>query len=183
MLARALGRSLGILGVAALATGCVLPPTADAPTPPPVSVLGADPRALRYGNSASEVLGHELIREKVKALFGVDWSAGGGAGRLGMGASEFFTQSPPPRLLRVGETAWVAVPGCARPACGAHRGLLLVRDDGSELLSRLDEGGFSHYYAYGPGASVTPATRALVDGAWRAVQPSVGENPRSSREV
>lgn len=183
MLARALGRSLGILGVAALATGCVLPPPADAPTPPRVTVLGADRGALRYGASASEVLGHELIRDKVKALFGADWSADGRTGRVRLGASEFFTKSEPPRLLRIGETTWVAVSGCARATCGLHRGLLLISEDGGELLSRLDEGGFSHYYAYGPGAAVTPGTRALLDGAWRALEPTLAESARSTRGV
>jgi hypothetical protein len=41
-----------------------------------------------------------------------------------------------------------------------------VRDDGAELLSRLDEGGLAHYYVQGPGTGTMPAARAIFDAAW-----------------
>ena len=51
------------------------------------------------------------------------------------------------------------------------RRLLLVLLDGEELLARLDAGGVAHYYAFRAGANMTPQDRALVDSAWRALEP------------
>jgi len=80
-----------------------------------------------------------------------------------------------PRVLRVGGTDWITVSGCRTGACATHAGVLLVRGDGAALLARLDDGGFSHDYAFGTGLVVTPEVQLHVDAAWRAL----GEPPRS----
>src|ERR1700731_2534210 len=51
------------------------------------------------------------------------------------------------------------------------RGLLMIRGGGEQLMARLDEGGFSHHYAYGPGTVGGPAGAGPVLGsALRALQ-------------
>ena len=54
-------------------------------------------------------------------------------------------------MIRIGAANYIAVTGCARQACSSRRGLLLIREGGEELMARLDDGGFSHHHAYGPG--------------------------------
>ena len=79
------------------------------------------------------------------------------------------TAAGEPRVLRVGGTDWITVGGCRTGACATHAGVLLVRGDGAALLARLDDGGFSHYYAFGTGLVVTPEVQLHVDAAWRAL--------------
>jgi hypothetical protein len=156
--------------------GCVVPSPEGTPVPPAVQVLTNDRRASQYGQSAAEILAAAAVREKARALFGADWSAvGGREGRPSSSAPEFFTRSGAPQVLRVGATDYIAVPGCIVRACAPHRGLLLVRVDGEELLARLDDGGFSLHYGFGPGmAAMTPAHRLVVDAAWRALERAAG---------
>lgn len=160
------------LGIA----GCVVPPPAGTPVPPRVEVFTSDARAIRYGESATAILGSPAVRDKARALFGADWGeAGGRAGGLSAAAPEFFGRSTAPRVLRIGATEYVAVPGCLARACAARRGLLLIRADGEELLARLDDGGFMHHYGFGPGmTAMTPAHRLTVDAGWRALEQSAG---------
>ena len=54
-------------------------------------------------------------------------------------------------MLRVGDVEHIAVTGCTPGACRTQRGLLLIRADGQELRARIDEGGFTHHYAFGAG--------------------------------
>jgi len=163
---------MGVSGM--LATACVVAPSPDAPPPPRADVLQPDARVIRYGERGADVLQNPAVRDKLPILFGPDWTGDGTGRRLTLSAAEFFSRAEPPRLVQTAGATYVAVPGCALRACGAYRSMLLIREDGSEILSRLDEGGFSHYYAYGPGANVNPSTRALMDGAWRALQPGLG---------
>lgn len=158
--------SVGVL-VGLLSAACVVPPRAGAPVPPPAGVLPADARALRYGASAPEVLNNRELADKARALFGADWSPGG---RIAVGAPAFFPASSSLRMVRIGDRDYIAITGCVTGACATHRGLLLIRQDGEQLLARLDEGGFSHYYDYGPGASAAAVPRASIDSAWRAVE-------------
>jgi len=135
--------------------------------PPRVEILRNDPRAGQYGLSASEILNHPEMRDKVQRLFGADW--GPDAGRRA--APAFFTKSFPATVLRIGGADYIAAPGCVPEACLTDRGLLLVRTDGAQLLARLDEGGFTRYYAFGIGVGIemvgTPQDRATVDAVWR----------------
>jgi hypothetical protein len=154
--------------VGLLAAGCVVPPPARTPK---VDVLVADARARANGSSAEEVLSHPAARGAAPALFGADWEpAGPPPAGLSAPAREFFLRSEPPRLVRIDGVDYVAASGCLPRACATHRGLLLARVDREEMLARLDEGGFTHYYFYGTGVTDTPPTRALVDAAWRALR-------------
>jgi len=155
--------------IAFFAAGCVVPPPAGTPEPPKVEIMMGDARALSYGSSVKELIGHPTVGEKARRLFGSDWEPGG---RLASAAKEFFSIPSPSRLLRIGGAEYIATPGCLPGKCQTHRGLLLVRLDGEELLARLDEGGFAHYYAFRAGANMTPQERALVDSAWRALEPA-----------
>ena len=73
-------------------------------------------------------------------------------------------------MLRIGDREYIAITGCVTSACAGHRGLLLIGPDGEQLLARLDEGGFSHYYNYGPGATGAALPRSSIDGAWLAIE-------------
>jgi hypothetical protein len=157
--------------VAAVAIGgaaCVAAGPSDAPVPPIVQVDGADARARQFGSTASEILTNSSLESKVRALFGPDWALEPGS-RLRAPASAFFASGDPPRVMRTSEAEYVAVSGCGPAGCRAQRVLMLVRADGETLLARLDEGGFSHYYAYGAGLNMSPANRALLDRARGAV--------------
>jgi len=163
--------ALGLLAVALVAGGCVVPPSGDV-VPPPVQVIGADARALRYGASAAEILTHPQFRDRVPALYGADWgpAPGGPPTALRSPVPEFFARTESLRLLQVGDRLYVAAMGCPAAGCAGRRGLLLVSEDGVELLSRLDEGGLTHYYVQGPRATATLAARAVLDAAWWAMR-------------
>jgi hypothetical protein len=161
--------TIGLLGVLSVA-GCVLPPPPGELVPPRVEVLTADSRAARYGGSAAQVFEHPAIRDKVRALFGPDWS-GGREGRLSAAVAAFFSTSSAPKPLRVGDREYLAVPGCMATACATRRGLLLIGADGERLLARVDDGGFTLHYGFGPGmTAMTPQDRLLVDAAWGALR-------------
>lgn len=160
--------SLLLAAVALVGAACVTAPPPDAPTPPIVHVDGADGRARQFGATAAEVLTNPALATKIRALFGPDWALEPG-NRLRAPAATFFASGDAPRLIRTGEAEYVAVSGCGPAGCRAQRGVMLVRPDGESLLARLDEGGFSHYYAYGAGLSMSPANRALLDRARGAI--------------
>lgn len=161
--------TIGLFG-ALSAAGCVLPPPPGQLVPPRVEVLAADSRATRYGETAAQVFAHPAIRDKVRALFGPDWS-GGRAGGLSAAAAAFFSTSSPPKPLRVGDREYLAVSGCMTTACPTRRGLLLIGADGERLLARVDDGGFTLHYGFGPGmTAMTPHDRLLVDAAWGALR-------------
>jgi len=161
--------TIGLLGVLS-AAGCVLPPPPGELVPPRVEVLAADSRATRYGESAPQIFENPAIRDKVRALFGPDWSAGR-AGGLSAAAAAFFSTSSAPKPLRVGDREYLAVPGCMTTACAARRGLVLIAADGERLLARVDDGGFTLHYGFGPGmTALTPHDRLLVDAAWGVLQ-------------
>ena len=158
-----------VTAVATMATGCITSPSPDAPTRPIVQVDSVDARARQFGNTTTEIITNPALAPKIHALFGPDWALGPGA-RLRAPASSFFASGDPPRMLRTAEAEYVAVSGCGPAGCGLQRVLLLVRPDTEALLARLDEGGFSHYYAYGAGLTMSPATRALLDRARTVVE-------------
>ena len=88
-----------------------------------------------------------------------DWTpAADGRGKIAKGAAAYFGRTEAPRGVRVGDANYVAVDGCVPATCRSERVLLLIQEGGEGLLARLDEGGFSHYYAYG-GTGGSPARR------------------------
>jgi len=146
--------ALVCLLVAPVVAGCVVPPEPGSSAPPEADVVAADARALAYGRTAGEILENPQLRDKVRALFGADWAAPTpGVGKLSAPAAQYFELGGPVRMVRIGDANYIAVTGCARQACSGRRGLLLIREGGEQLMARLDEGGFSHHYAYGPGAT------------------------------
>lgn len=163
-----------------IAAGCVVPPPAGSPVQPAAEVLAADARALAYGRSASEVLENPQLRDKIRALFGADWNppTPGGAGKLALAAPRYFEIGGPVRMVRVGTANYIAITGCARQACASHRGLLLIREDGEELMGRLDDGGFSHHHAYGAGVVGGPGGSTVVlESAVRALERASDGSP------
>jgi hypothetical protein len=155
---------------ALLAAACVVEPPAGTP-PPLVGILSGDAPAAKYGVTGREVIDHPAVQDKVRALFGPDWRpAAESGGKLGAGAAAFFGISSPPQAVRMSGTNYIAVTGCITGACASHRGLLLIREDGELLLARVDEGGYSHYYAHGVPGERAAAGPTVVDGAWRALQ-------------
>jgi hypothetical protein len=159
--------------IAPIATGCVIPPEPGSATPPRGQVMQADARALAYGRSASEIFANPQLSDKLRALFGADWSppTPGGVGKLTAAAPEFFELGGPVRMVQVGDANYIAVTGCARRACAKQRGLLLIREGGEQLLARLDEGGFLHQYAYGPGMTgAAAAAGSTLEGALTALE-------------
>jgi len=156
--------ALACLLLTPITGGCVLPPEPGSASPPRVEVIPADARALAYGRSAGEVLENAQLRDKVRALFGADWGppTPGGAGKLTLAAPQYFELGGPLRMVQIGAANYIAITGCAPQACAGRRGLLLIREGGEELMARLDDGGFSHHHAYGPGVVGGPGGAAVV---------------------
>jgi hypothetical protein len=172
--------ALACLLLTPVAAGCVVPPPPGSASPPAAEVLPADARALAYGRSAGEVLEHPQLRDKIRALFGADWNAPtpGGVGKLTRAAPQYFELGGPVRMVRVGGPTYIAITGCARQACAGRRGLLLIREGGEELMARLDDGGFSHHHAYGPGVVGGPGGAVVVlESALRALERASGGSP------
>ena len=165
--------------IAPIAAGCVIPPEPGSATPPRSEVMQADARALAYGRSAAEILNNPQLSDKMRALFGADWSPPTpGVGKPMGAAPEYFEVGGPVRMVDVGGVNYIAVTGCAKQACAKQRGLLLVREGGEQLLARLDEGGFLHQYAYGPGmAGSSAAAGATIEGALTALERLSDGNP------
>jgi hypothetical protein len=153
-----------LAAVAALVlTACVVEPPPGVSMPSKAGVATADARALRYGATGPEVMNNPELRDRIRALYGPDW---GPSQKLPAGAEAYFPASSSLRMIRIGADDYIALTGCVQAACAANRGLLLIRQDGNQLLSRLDQGGLSHYYQYGIGATPTNVPRASIDGAW-----------------
>jgi len=152
---------------ALVASACVMAPRSGVSMPRSASVVAADARALRYGSTAPEVFDNPQLRDKLRGLFGADWAPGG---PLAFGAPAYFPASSSIRMVRVGADEYIALTGCVPTACPTHRGLLLIRPDGDQLMARLDEGGYLHYYDHGPGVAASAVPRSSIDGAWMALE-------------
>lgn len=158
---------IGLLLVATTLGACTLP--SSGPTPPTVELLPSEPAGQRFGASATEAFAHPALRDSVRGLFGRAWDSPGTSGRgLSTAVPEFFTRSAV-RSLRIGGETQVAIVGCRRPDCAGHRGLVLAVPDAQRLLARIDDGGFTHYFAFGTGLTPTPEVRAAIDAAWSEV--------------
>ncbi len=161
-----------------MAAGCVVQPPSGSSPPPAGEVLPADARALAYGRSAAEVFNNPELRDKLRALFGADWAppASQGSSNLAGPAPVYFERGGPVRMVHLADADYIAITGCAPQACAARRGLLLIREGGGELLARIDEGGFSHYYVFGVGLSAAAAP-GVVDSGLRALEHVSGGDP------
>ena len=159
----------GILSAMAglVLAACVVEPPPGVSMPSKAGVPTADARALRYGATGPEILANPQLRDKVQALYGPDWNP---TPKVPSGAPAYFPASSSIRLVTIGADDYIAVTGCVQSACGSNKGLLLIRQDGDQLLSRLDQGGLSHYYQYGVGATPNNVPRASIDGAWITIQ-------------
>jgi hypothetical protein len=164
------GARIVALAAALIGTGCVTTPPEGVITAPVATVLPPDGRTAEFGATGADILKNPRLADKLRVLFGGDWT-GGRPGGTAVGAEQFFSRSQPPRLVRIGTVDYLAVAGCRASACARDRGLLLVRADGNELLGRIDEGGFIHYYGYGTQVDMGFAGRERVNAAWRAVAP------------
>jgi hypothetical protein len=81
--------------------------------------------------------------------------------------------------VRIGDANYVAVTGCVPATCRSERVLLLIQEGGQGLLARLDEGGFSHYYAYGGNWGLAGTTAQTVDSGLRALRRAGDPYPRT----
>lgn len=159
-----------MLSLGALTAACTIDPPAGTPAPPMAGVLERGPREAAFGRTGDEVINHPQLRDKIRNLFGPDWAlAAEGRGKIVKGAAAYFGRTEPPRGVRVGDTNYVAVTGCVPAACRSERVLLLIQEGGEGLLARLDEGGFSHYYAYGGNWGLAGSTARIVDSGLRAL--------------
>lgn len=163
-------RSLPLF-VAFVTTACVVPPPPGTPVPPRVEILKDDARAGQYGTRAADILNHPEMREKVRRLFGTDWGPDAKDWRaLSAPAPAFFSRSLVTRVLRIEGSVHIAALGCMPEVCLTHRGLLLIRAGGDQLLARLDEGGVTRYYAWGTEMMGGRQDREIVDAAWREIE-------------
>jgi hypothetical protein len=168
------------LALGTLATACTIDPPAGTPAPPMAGVLERGPREAAFGRTGEEVINNPQLREKIRSLFGTDWTpTADGHGKLAKGAAAYFGRTEPPRGVRVGDANYVVVTGCVPASCGSDRVLLLIQEGGEGLLARLDEGGFSHYYAYGGNWGLAGSTAQVVDSALRALARSGDPYPRT----
>jgi hypothetical protein len=160
------GMILG-LTVGAAASACTIDPPAGTPPAPMAGALEGGPREAAFGRTGPEVVNNPQLRDNIRQMFGSDWGPGG---KLVRGAEPFFGRTEPPRGIRIGDRNYIAVTGCAPDRCQADRVLLLIQESGESLLARLDEGGFSHYYAYGGNWGLAGSTAQAADSGLRALQ-------------
>jgi hypothetical protein len=147
------------------AAGCTVRPGPGTPVAPAAQVVPPDARVETYGSSIEQVAQNPMIADKLRAMFGPDWSRGQLAPP---GASAYFAKGDPPRMIRVGGVDYIAYAGCVPAACETSRVLLLIREGGSEMIARLDDGGFAHYYAYGNVSR--DAAQLVADSGLRALR-------------
>lgn len=165
-----------LLGVAVrglplmLAVACTVEPPVGTPLPPMAGALEPGPRETTFGRTGEEVVNSPQLRDKIRNVFGADWTtAAEGRGKIVRGASAYFGRTEPPRGVRIGDKNYIAVTGCVPANCRLERVLLLIQEGGEALQARLDEGGFSHYYAYGGDWGVAGSTAVTLDAALRAL--------------
>jgi len=164
-----------------LAIGCTIAPPPGSPIPPAAEVLPGDGRVFAYGYTADEVLRNPEVSEKVRDLFGTDWTpTSQGGGQLSLGAGAYFGGGALLSMVRIGGVDYIALTGCAPTACNTHHVLLLIRDGGSQLLARLDEGGYTHYYGYGSDEVTRNTAPLVVDSGLRALRRGGSPYPRMS---
>jgi len=169
-----------MLSLGTLTTACTIDPPAGTPPAPIAGVLERGPREAAFGRTGDEVVNNPQLRDKIRNLFGEDWTAAaGGRGKIVKGAGAYLGRTEPPRGVRIGDRNYVAVTGCVPASCRSERVLLLIQEGGEGLLARLDEGGFSHYYAYGGNWGLAGSTASIVDSGLKALERSGDPYPRT----
>lgn len=155
------------------AGGCTIAPSRGTPASPSAEILPTDQRAMAYGNTTAQVLQNPEMADKIRALFGPDWTPGvPRAGQMLVpGAEAYFQQSSTVRMLRIGGIDYIAVSGCMPGACDSRHALLLIEVGGGRLFARLDEGGFVHYYGYGSEGVMRDTAQVIADSGFRALYP------------
>jgi len=169
------GLALG-LGMSVLFTACTIEPPEGTPPAPMAGALEPGPREASFGRTGDEVVNNPQLRDRIRSLFGADW---GPDGKIRRGASAYFGRTTPPRGLRVGDRNYIAVTGCVPESCQLDRVLLLIQEGGEAMVARLDEGGFSHYYAYGGEWGAAGSTQRIVDAAQQALSRTGDPYPRA----
>jgi hypothetical protein len=164
------------LTVSGLSVACTIEPPAGTPPPPMSGVLERGPREATFGRTGPEVVNNPQVRDKIRQMFGADWQPGG---KLVRGAMPFLERTEPPRGVRIGDRNYVAVTGCVAATCRSDRVLLLIQEGGDAMLARLDEGGFSHYYAFGGDWGLAGSTARIADSGLRALERDGDPYPRS----
>ena len=167
--------ALGVTSVS-LTVACTIEPPAGTPPAPVAGVLESGPRETAFGRTGDEVVNNPQLRDRIRSMFGADWAPGG---KLVRGAMAYLGRTEPPRGVRVEDRNYVAVTGCVPDNCRAERVLLLIQEGGEALLARLDEGGFSHYYAYGGDWGLAGSTARIVDSGLRELGRTGDPYPRS----
>jgi len=155
------------LAVSGLSVACTIDPPAGTPPPPMSGVLERGPRETAFGRTGDEVVNNPQLRDKIRSMFSTDWAPGG---KLVRGAMPYLERTEAPRGVRIGDRNYVAVTGCVPATCRTDRVVLLIQEGGDALLARLDEGGFSHYYAYGGDWGLAGSTARIVDSGLRALE-------------
>ena len=161
------------LALGALTVACTIDPPAGTPAPPMAGALEPGPREATFGRTGDEVINNPQLRDKIRNLFG------DGRGKIAKGAAAYFARTEAPRGVRVGDANYVAVTGCVPATCRSERVLLLIQEGGEGLLARLDEGGFSHYYAYGGNWGLAGTTAQILDSGLRALARTGDPYPRT----
>lgn len=151
---------------AVVAAGCTIPPRPGVPVAPAAEIVPADARVAMYGANLDEALRNPVIGDKVRAMFGPDWTGGQFAPT---GARSYFVGDTPPRRVRIEGTDYIAYTGCVPGDCATRPVLLLIREGGEDIIARVDDGGFSHYYTYGNVGR--DAGRLIADSGMRALAP------------
>jgi hypothetical protein len=163
-----------------LTVACTIEPPAGTPPPPMSGVLEGGPRETTYGRTGDEVVNNPQLRDRIRNTFGADWTpSADGRGKIVRGAAAYFGRTEPPRGVRIGDRNYIAVTGCVPANCRADRVLLMLQEGGDGVLARLDEGGFSHYYAYGGDWGLAGSTARIVDSGLRALERTGDPYPRS----
>lgn len=159
--------------LALFAAACTTAPTRGTLASPSAEILPTDSRAMAYGATTAQVLRNPEMADKVRALFGPDWTPGTPrAGQMLVpGAEAYFEQGATVRLLRIGGTDYIAVSGCVPGSCDSRHALLLIEVGGGRLFARLDEGGFVHYYGYGSEGVMRDTAQLIADSGYRALYP------------
>ena len=162
-----------------LASACTIDPPAGTPPPPMAGALEPGPRESTFGRTGEEVVNNPQLRDKIRGAFGADWApAAEGRGKIVRGGAAYFGRTEPPRGLRIGDKNYIAVTGCVPANCRVDRVLLLIQEGGDAVQARLDEGGFSHYYAYGGDWGAAGSTASTLDAALRALSRAGDPYPR-----
>lgn len=164
------------LGMGILTSACTIDPPEGTPAPPMAGALEPGPRETTFGRTGDEVVNNPQLRDKIRSLFGADWNPDG---KIRRGAAAYFGRTTSPRGVRVGDRNYIAVTGCVPESCPGDRVLLLIQEGGEAMLARLDEGGFSHYYAYGGDWGAAGSTQRVVDAAMRALSRPGDPYPRA----